>query len=891
MGVRLHCRFVLSALAICAYASTGCAEETVQRPLVIVPGILGSKLCTPSGGIVWGTASSLWNFSRLQLDEEEGRNLRPCGLVEEVQILGPLYSVKAYGPLINSLKEMGFEVGQNLFIFDYDWRRSNIDTANLFKEFISSKKRANEIPDSFDIIAHSMGGIVTRLYLESDSTNKVNKVIYLGTPFLGSANTLGTLSEGWGAIENTMAGGKEKIREVALSFPALLEILPRYEQCCYVKKFNKTNTYIDVFSADQWVQLGWLPMPIANDSSRLERFREQLARAKTLTDTLKTPATRVLEVKFAGDPHPTRTFLGMLPGATRPSATNWIFSKEIGDGTVPSWSAARNASLNSLQGSLVSFSEHATIFDDRWVVGELRRELLSITPINRQPIDGSGHPVFSAIIDGIQRAWTIRSIEFRPNQPYLIAPDKIEAVATISFERGVPGLRRGSVVPKVIAQQGDLVKQLPIVEVTSANDIAQRQLVYKLEAPSTEFDDGAIELTLTIPGARADAKAAARLVLKNPELKGKSSLDKHQILMDALGKVVHLRVAGQQAPGETFTPPIHGTGVVIRTTSNDPEKRFRILTAGHVVKADSAWARVGMGRDRDIYITTLGGPGNFEQRAWRGVSVNTQDDIAQVVATPLTQYSAELRSTPLVKDQEYVVVSWGLDAQQDIPDLATAQIVKILGPDPSDARLVRLQASLVPSESGSPVLDKDGAVVAIVLMREVIGGQSSVALALPISQVLGWVDQVKQNPVIEPRPQPLDSFLIDVLKWDVDAGDKPSFCVFLGKSSALNQTDAKPEDAPFGKELLRAIKESPSSEALRKRPLRVTREAQSVNLRTHCPEVQNKKAYYGSVVSVLDSSRTINVRQVIPMRYLDDDFYWGIISRFCDTSTAGLCGG
>jgi hypothetical protein len=49
-----------------------------------------------------------------------------------------------------------------------------------------------------------------------------------------------------------------------------------------------------------------------------------------------------------------------------PQWQDWKFSSARGDGAVPVWSAA-NTVGNSLPGSLPSFSEHATIFDDKGV--------------------------------------------------------------------------------------------------------------------------------------------------------------------------------------------------------------------------------------------------------------------------------------------------------------------------------------------------------------------------------------------------------------------------------------------------------------------------------------------------------------------------------------------
>src|SRR5262249_862615 len=99
-------------------------------------------------------------------------------------------------------------------------------------------------------------------------------------------------------------------------------------------------------------------------------------------------------------------------------------------------------------------------------------------------------------------------------------------------------------------------------------------------------------------------------------------IDVNQVLLQARGKVVHLMVKGTEAPGENFAQPIHGSGVIIRTSAIDPAKRFRILTAGHVVRFDSAWAPVGSRANRDVYVIAEYGPGTVEFRPVTGVIVN-----------------------------------------------------------------------------------------------------------------------------------------------------------------------------------------------------------------------------------------------------------------------------
>ncbi|MBC9879948.1 hypothetical protein G8O24_21645 [Bradyrhizobium sp. INPA01-394B] len=158
------------------------------------------------------------------------------------------------------------------------------------------------------------------------------------------------------------------------------------------------------------------------------------------------------------------------------------------------------------------------------------------------------------------------------------------------------------------------------------------------------------------------------------------AIDAGQVLTKMQGKIVHLRVAGQEAPGETFVQPIHGSGVIVKTGASDPKLKFRILTAGHVVKSDASWAPLGSRVNRDVYIIAEYGPGSIEFRPVTGVLVNGQSDIAQVVAGPTTALAADLNPTPLISGNKYVVVSWGMSGDR-VAESAGAKVVKVMGAD------------------------------------------------------------------------------------------------------------------------------------------------------------------------------------------------------------------
>src|SRR6267142_4777440 len=154
---------ISAALAV-HFSTMAVAQSSPERPVVVIPGILGSKLCERSSGtIIWGDRRSLEKFAQLALPAHyDPATLKhvPCGLVENVNILGP-WQVHQYDDLLNTLNGMGYQNGVNLFVFDYDWRLSNRESARRLNSFIAQKIPSGQ----FDLVTHSMGGIVAKLWM------------------------------------------------------------------------------------------------------------------------------------------------------------------------------------------------------------------------------------------------------------------------------------------------------------------------------------------------------------------------------------------------------------------------------------------------------------------------------------------------------------------------------------------------------------------------------------------------------------------------------------------------------------------------------------------------------------------------------------------------------
>lgn len=288
------------------------AAKDQTRPLIFVPGIAGSTLAA-KGNMIWGSRHSLnrSNFVKLDLLPKNGRPepLVANDVLRKVPLLfGGLVSVGIYSSLIEFLEQkLGYKEGESLFVFPYDWRRTNFSTAYRLAKYIESKVGDRK----YDLIAHSMGGIVTRLMLAGGSSGGVcegsqskslllkdigsnelntlcntiygpspselkaigswpskyyvgpydvaenlNTYIEIAVPHKGSNNIVGTYMEGWGGLSRLLAGGRVTIQSVLLSMGSPIELAPVYENCCAVGRAGHSGNR-PLRTLDQKLMFDW----------------------------------------------------------------------------------------------------------------------------------------------------------------------------------------------------------------------------------------------------------------------------------------------------------------------------------------------------------------------------------------------------------------------------------------------------------------------------------------------------------------------------------------------------------------------------------------------------------------------------------------------------------
>jgi pimeloyl-ACP methyl ester carboxylesterase len=353
-----------------AAAQTKTAQVKPERPLILVPGLLGSRLCRPDRNnpgktqVVWGTVAALKQFPTIRLSHEAGASdpIKPCGLVREIVFLG-LYRQDVYAPIIRHLEKTGYREDRNLFVFAYDWRRSVFDNAKALEAFVRDK-----VPDGkVDILAHSMGALVARAYVvEGDGGERVARLFSAGAPFQGSVKVFQTVEKGWGPL-NTAMGGLDGFRRTMLSFPSIFELMPRYKQCCA----NGPDAAFDAAMAETWKNLHWDGV----DTATMPDLQKTFVRIRKLEALVATAMPKGVEdVLLVGVDQrtPEQATFKMIDGVSVLQVRNtWA-----GDGSVIRSSAV----IDRVPLHPTSFADHQRILNDPQIQEFLKVALIKGVP-------------------------------------------------------------------------------------------------------------------------------------------------------------------------------------------------------------------------------------------------------------------------------------------------------------------------------------------------------------------------------------------------------------------------------------------------------------------------------------------------------------------------------
>ncbi len=285
-------------------------QHVERNPVVVIPGMMGSNLSDEGGAVVWGTfvgknanPKKPAGARLVALPMREGASLReltdgvrPNGVLDRVRVrfLGLPIHLGAYFRILGMLgvggyrdEELGLagaiDYGDNHFTcfqFAYDWRRDLSETAAELAAFIEEKREyvrterekrygVSDREIKFDIVAHSMGGLLTRYYLRYGGESlpedgsvpsvtwagarNVEHVVLIAPPNAGSLAALQNL------VRGVKLGPTQPRYEPAIvgTMPAAYQLLPRGRHGAVEDAAQPDHRYEDIYDPELWEEFGW----------------------------------------------------------------------------------------------------------------------------------------------------------------------------------------------------------------------------------------------------------------------------------------------------------------------------------------------------------------------------------------------------------------------------------------------------------------------------------------------------------------------------------------------------------------------------------------------------------------------------------------------------------
>jgi pimeloyl-ACP methyl ester carboxylesterase len=156
----------------------------------------------------------------LKLTEDSPLEAR--GLVNDVVVVPNFLKLEHYGRLTDYLEDaLGYERGKDLMEFAYDWRRDLRASAMRLAEAIEKW----DVEPPITIIAHSMGSLVSRYYIERlGGSRKIGRLIVIGGPHAGSPSMLTQLATKVAFLPFGLFG--DRLRELVSSWDSVYSLLP-----------------------------------------------------------------------------------------------------------------------------------------------------------------------------------------------------------------------------------------------------------------------------------------------------------------------------------------------------------------------------------------------------------------------------------------------------------------------------------------------------------------------------------------------------------------------------------------------------------------------------------------------------------------------------------------
>jgi pimeloyl-ACP methyl ester carboxylesterase len=316
--------------------------ESAKPPIIIIPGLTGSELLNKnSKKIVWFKPQRAKDDDlRLPIASTvltRNRDSLIVGdIIRNVQFIKFLPDVEIYERLIDALeKRGGYKEGKwdapakdgdqaTFYVFPYDWRRDNVENARLLVQRVENLKRRLGKPNlKFNIIAHSMGGLISRYAVRFGNADlpagnraprptwagarHFDRVFLLGTPNEGSPRALDALINGYSIFGGLNLPFVQNLSKFdSFTIPSAYQLLPFAGTFkAFDEKLEPLS--IDLYNPKTWDEYGWSAyldkgfekkFTPAEQRSARAYFAASLRRAKRFHEALSAPANGKTPVSY-----------------------------------------------------------------------------------------------------------------------------------------------------------------------------------------------------------------------------------------------------------------------------------------------------------------------------------------------------------------------------------------------------------------------------------------------------------------------------------------------------------------------------------------------------------------------------------------------------------------
>lgn len=213
---------------------------SIERALLVVPGLFGSKIHDPDSGPIWGSFKCLYRGAPLAtLAGLRGT----CGPVMTQIQIAPGVAYDIFGALIRALTGAGYRPDETLHLYAFDWRLRVVELGAALAAEV--RRLAERTGGPVDLLGLSNGGPVIRAAFAADRSLPVERVVTSGSPHGGAIETLSCLDRGF----QFAPLGRTVTPEEFIACPGALDALPAPGTPVFL------DPAYDLYDLDTWLRL------------------------------------------------------------------------------------------------------------------------------------------------------------------------------------------------------------------------------------------------------------------------------------------------------------------------------------------------------------------------------------------------------------------------------------------------------------------------------------------------------------------------------------------------------------------------------------------------------------------------------------------------------------